>query len=305
MEKWESFAEKSGNNYNAENAIRALKGLNDGEINVDINELNAHPLLLGVANGVVELDRDEVRLRKAHPNNLITMNTDTCWEEPSEIATNAWQDYLDTFLPDPELQRVTQIVLGHCLIGGNPEEIMVFLRGGTRTGKSTMCRALEVALGDYATAIDQYALRNDGGFNDVLSDAIHKRIVTCGEFDRNTISTALVKKITGGDTIVSRIKYSRSVQKSTVKFTMILATNEVPEISDADKAVRERLYVIPFDVRPKHINKEFKQIIENVCGSAILKWLIEGFMEYRRIGEIPVPQIIKNTTDDFSQRPIR
>lgn len=297
-EKWRRFAEMSGNNRNAIAAIEAVASV-DG-VSIDVNQLDANQYLMGVANGVLELDGENVRLRNAIPSDYITMNTGVPWEKPSQFAAGMWQKYLDTFLPDPELQRAVQIILGHCLVGGNPEKILLVLKGGTNTGKSTMVSAIENALGDYAGSINPAAFQQHK-FNEVLVDALPKRVVMCSEFEeKDDLSAAMIKRITGGnDKITQAIKYSNAKISAVPQFVAILPTNETPKIEGNDEALKNRLLVIPFVVTPEKIDKTAGRTIPEVCKKAVLHWLVEGYMEYRRLGFLPRVLGMEEATEEF------
>lgn len=300
LEKWKKFVELNGNNRNAENAIKAVRPISN--VCVDVNELDRNPYLLGVANGVVELDGENIRLRKAIALDYVTLSTRVNYDErPSDLATKSWQEYLDTFLPDRDLQRATQIALGHTLIGGNPEKIMLILKGAPNTGKSTMVTAILTALGDYAEPVN-HSIFQQHKLNPILADAIKKRVIVCSEFDEDDrLSASTIKSLTGGhDEIRAEKKGSNAKFSGIPQFVPILATNAVPDISGADKALQNRLYVIPFDIQPAKIRKEFATVIQRVCGTAILGWLIEGYTEYRRLGALPISQQIRDSTEEFA-----
>lgn len=298
-QSWEKFSILSGNNKNAENALKAARSIQG--VSMPVSALDQSPFLLGVGNGVVELDGENVRLRRAAVRDYITLNTNTPWEEPSKFSSEKWQEYLDTFLPDPDLQRTVQVALGHTLIGGNPEKIMIVLKGDPNTGKSTMVNAIEAALGDYAQSVSQTIFQNHK-LNPVLARAIPKRVIVCSEFDeQDSLSASMLKRMTGGtDKIQAELKGSNITVEGVPQFVPILATNSVPSISGADKALKNRLYVIPFNEVPKRIRKESANVIQNVCGPAVLSWLIDGFKEYRRLGEMPTTQAIIEGTNEFA-----
>jgi P4 family phage/plasmid primase-like protien len=299
LEKWKKFHEINGNVRNTDNALKAVQRVPG--VTITANSLDRNPYLLGVANGVVELDQENVRLRKAVATDYVTLNTKVAWERPSDRATAAWKEYLDTFLPDRDLQRATQVALGHCIIGGNPEKIMIVLKGDPNTGKSTMVTALLTALGDYAESVNHSVFQNHK-LNPILADALNKRVIVCSEFEEeSTLSASTLKGITGGhDEIRAEKKGSNAKFSGIPQFVPILATNEVPKIPGADQAVRNRLHAIPFNVTPTRIRKEFANVIKATCGVAILGWLIEGYVEYRKIGEIPVHDLMKKETDAFA-----
>lgn len=298
-EKWKRFAELSGNNRQAENAIRAVASR--PRVSINLNELDANPYLMGVKNGVLELDGENVRLRKAKATDYITLNTQVPWEKPSEFAAGLWRNYLNTFLPDPELQRAVQVILGHCLVGGNPEKVLVVLKGGTNTGKSTMISVIEQALGDYAGSINPTVFQSHK-FNSILVDALPKRVVMCSEFEESdNLSAAMIKRITGGnDVITQEIKFSNAKVSGIPQFVAILPTNETPAIEGNDEALKNRLLVIPFNVTPSKIDKQASTIVRNTCATAVLSWLVEGYMEYRRLGFLPRVAAMEEATEDFT-----
>lgn len=297
---WDEFSRRSGNNTAADAAISASKSFVEEKYRVAYEDLDSNPLLLGMTNGVLELDGENIRLRDAEPGDYVTMNTGNRWEEPSELATRLWSQYLETFLPDSDIRDAAQIILGHCLMGGNPEKIMVVLQGGTNTGKSTMLAVIEKAIGDYAAVINSSALQQSK-FNEVLFNAVNSRIALCSEFDEDDqLSSPLIKRITGNvDKIPFSIKYSNASVSAVPQFVVVMATNEAPKISGNDEALRDRLITIPFTTRPDVIDKSAGRVVEEVCAMAALKWLVDGYVKYRRLGRLPRLDAIERATDEF------
>lgn len=298
-ERWRRFAELSGHNRQAESAIQAV--ISVPGVAIDLNMLDANPYLMGVHNGVLELDGENVKIRKAKPSDYVTLNTGVPWEKPTEYASGLWKNYLDTFLPDVELQRAVQIIFGHCLVGGNPEKILVILKGGTNTGKSTMVAVVEAALGDYAGSVNPTVFQSHK-FNSVLIDALPKRVVMCSEFEESDhLSAAMIKRITGGnDVITQEIKFSNAKISAVPQFVAILPTNETPAIEGNDEALKNRLLVIPFNITPEKIDKHASTIVRNSCATAVLHWLVEGYMEYRRLGFLPRVASMEEATEEFT-----
>jgi len=295
--EWKKFSVANGNNRNANNAIEAAKSISG--VSISVNNLDRNPLLLGVANGVLELGIDDVRLREAKPDDLVTLNTHVSYEQPSKLAQSTWERYLDTFLPDLELRRIVQIIMGHCIIGGNPEKIIIVLKGQSETGKSTMLSAIQSALGDYAAPVNE-GMFQSGHFNEVLANALDKRVVVCSEFDSSIkMSASMVKRLTGNDTISVPIKHSNAVKEGEVQFVTILATNATPHIEGADRALLNRLKVIPFETKPQHIDRSLSNVVIQTCAPAVLWWLIEGYRQYTTIGSLPTSKIIDDTTESF------
>lgn len=302
--KYHEWAIRSGMLRPAEAAVRIAQRFPG--VCMDINELNRNPYLLGVTNGVVELAENGAHLRDAEASDYITYNTGVDWTTykgvPSfDIGKKLWEEYLDNFIPDMERRVAYQTILGHCLIGGNPERVLLVLAGGTSTGKSTMLRALGAALGDYGGPVTRTLFENHK-LNPALASAIPMRMVFMSELDfGDKMSAATIKRMTGDDAVVAELKGVNVQVKGVPQFVTVIATNTPPEIDGADEALRRRLMVLPFDVRidDRKDKKGASHQLEEVSKEAILGWLIEGYDLYRRNG-LPYNQEIVKSTDAFA-----
>lgn len=300
---WREWARKSGNNPQANAAIEAAKKFPG--VTMDINELNQHHYLLGVANGTVELRTDGAFRREAYASDFITFNTEVAWDSYSGIPDHdrgkkLWEEYLDQFIPVGRRDDY-QTILGHCLIGGNPERMMLILNGGTSTGKSTMLRALAAALGDYASTVN-LTIFGDHKLNPALANAMPRRVVFTSELSStDKLSVATVKRMTGNDVVKAELKGSNVEVAGVPQFIPIMATNTPPEILGADEALRKRMVVLPFDKRieDKKDEKRASGELEDHSGPAILAWLIDGYNMYCQRG-IPRSDEIVKATDRFA-----
>ena len=301
-----NWATKSGNNTQAEAAINAAKKFPG--VTIDINDLNAKPYLLGVANGVVELRTDGAVLRDAEPDDFVTFNTNIIWHGnysgiPSHTpGKKMWEEYLDKFIP--EERRVDyQTILGHCIIGGNPERLILILNGGTSTGKSTMLRAIGAALGDYASTVN-LTIFGDHKLNPALANAMPKRVVFTSELSAgDKLSVATVKRMTGNDAVRAELKGVNVEVQGVPQFVPIMATNTPPEIPGADAALLKRLMVLPFDrqIDDRKDEKRAAEQLETYAGEAILAWLIEGYNMYCANG-LPDNLEVRSVTKEFAKQ---
>lgn len=301
--RWREWANRSGNNRQADAAIVAAK--NFPGVSMDINELNQNPYLLGVSNGVIELRRDGAFLRDANSDDFVTLNTNVEWVSwegipEHDIGRKAWEDYLNTFVP-ADRQRDYQTILGHTIIGGNPERLILCLAGGTSTGKSTMLRALSAALGDYASTVN-LTIFGDHKLNPALANAMPKRVVFTSELSAgDKLSVATIKRMTGSDAVRAELKGSNVEVQGVPQFVPIMATNTPPEIPGADEALRRRLLVLPFDQRidDRKDEKRAAHDLETHAAQAILAWIVEGYNMYCALG-IPRNIEVERVTNDFA-----
>jgi len=103
-----------------------------------------------------------------------------------------------------------QKVLGHLIVGENPEKLIVFMYGPHDTGKSTMLGGILGALGDYYGAVD-INLFKPKDLNPGLIRACPLRVVGMSEVDAGTMDGPTVKRITGNDMVSAEAKYSNVI----------------------------------------------------------------------------------------------
>jgi len=258
------------------------RGINRAEFDQD-------PMKLGVANGVLDFHQgvEEKLLREGTFDDMILMNTEVRYRP--EAKHPLWESFLQTFLPDEDYRHFVQRAFGYGLLGRNPLRLIVFLQGGTSTGKSTILRAVENALGGYASTIQANALfreKQDAGPAPEIITAIPKRMVFASEVGiHNRLHADVIKRLTGGDPLSARALYSNQVVTQVPMFTPYIATNSMPTITDGDDALWRRLLVLPFDhsVDPDTVPR---QAIESVPEAleAVLAWLVEGLLDYLEFG---------------------
>jgi P4 family phage/plasmid primase-like protien len=303
-QKWEKFSLASGMNRNANAAIERVKEHNRVQLSLGI--LDASPSSLGVANGVIELNPDGAVLRRALATDYITLNTGVAWKDETEISTvgkKLWADYLDKFLPDADYRKDVQIALGHCLIGGNPHKKLFVFKGGTNTGKSVMISMINEVLGDYAATVNK-SLFQYHKLNPVLAMALPKRVVSIIELSRDTKNALTIdqmKTATGNDVVQAELKGSNDPINRRPFFVPIIVTNTVPNVEGADKALRERLWVVDFEVVEENPDDTIAARMLMESREAVLAWLIEGYNMYCQIGrQIPENAQMKQAKIDFA-----
>lgn len=260
-----------------------------GENVVYEHQFDNNPRTLGVSNGVIDLseakhgevvERDTI-LRKAKPEDMVLLNTEV--EYNSEAKSAAWDSYLDTFLPDLTYRRFVRKVMGYSIMGENPQRLIVFLQGGTSTGKSTLINAIEAAMGGYATTVAPNALfreKQDAGPAPEMVDALPKRVIFASEVgSHNRLHADVIKRVTGQDKVSVRRLYANEMVTRRPMFTPVIATNSMPTIQDGDAALWRRLLVLPFDHQVA--SSDITRVEDSAEGlRAVLAWLVEGWLDY-------------------------
>lgn len=285
-QKWDRHTLKSGDNFHAEASIRAAA---KRWLTITSHDLNWNRNLIACANGVLEFDFEakKTNFRKQLISDLITMNTGVRWGAKS-ATTNLWNQFLDKFLPSAEIQRMAQMAMGYTLMEGNPERVFLICLGQTSTGKSTFVRLCGKALGDYAAPVGKTIFQGHKFKPSLILNA-RKHLIYTTEFDGNTvISTSVFKEYSGSaDEVEVERKGIDEVVVSDLNFVPLLATNQMPPMSEPDKAVLRRLYILPFDeiISKEDEDKKFGLVLEKTCLDAVLRWMVEGLIMYMQNGE--------------------
>ena len=276
-------------------AIGAMIGLAESEPGVPIlaDDLDHGPYLLNVENGTIDLRTGELR---AHdPHDLITKLTPVDYDADAECPT--WISFISHIMGENEaLISFLQLAIGYSLTGATDERALFIMHGGGQNGKSTLIETVMELLGQYATKAafsTFFAKRQEGVRNDVAR--LHKaRFVAASEIEQGRrLAEALVKELTGRDTIVARFLYQDEFD-FVPEFKIWLAANHKPEIRGTDKGIWSRIRLIPFDVTipddqqdfdlPDKLKAELPGILRWALGGCIA-WQSEGLGQPSEVAE--------------------
>jgi P4 family phage/plasmid primase-like protien len=289
------WARRSGDKHPIANAISLArtKHFNEEPVATAGNEFDQDAGLLGCSNGVLVLSNDPY-VRAPKKEDYVTYNTNTDYIEwNTDLAEeagllegyNLWNEYLEIFLPDVKIRHFIQKVMGHLIVGGNPEKLLVFVYGPHDTGKSTMLGGIRAALGDYYGPVD-INLFNNQKLNPGLIRAVPLRVAGMSEVEEGNMDANMIKRLTGNDPIIAEAKFSNDIFEGVPQFTPVIACNHEPKIKNVDEALQERIIVLPFNFQIPMSERDFSRQNQIAAQSneAILSWLVEGFKVYKREG---------------------
>lgn len=262
-------------------------------------DLDANPWLVNCANGTLDLQRGKVYRHRRE--NLLTK----CIPVPfdPEATCPIWDRFLDQITNgNEELISFLQRAVGYSLTGSTEEHCLFVLYGTGRNGKSTFLNTVKTLFSDYGrqTAADTFmAKKNNGGPGDDVAALRGARFVTAIETEENQrLAEAMVKQLTGGDTILVRRLYENYFEYRP-EFKVFLATNHKPAIRGTDHAIWKRIRLIPFTVTISEEEKdtELPQKLESEL-AGIFAWAVRGCMDWKRNG-LGVPEEILEATDAY------
>ena len=131
-----------------------------------MEEFDADPYLLGVANGVVDLHTGE--FRKARPGDLLRRTCNVEWQG-IDTACPVWDAFVQEIVgEDADVAAFLQRVFGYALTGLSCEPLFVVLAGEGRNGKTVMVETLGKVCGDYMN--DQPTKENIEAFRKVRDE---------------------------------------------------------------------------------------------------------------------------------------
>ncbi|MFP3152820.1 phage/plasmid primase, P4 family [Lachnospiraceae bacterium ZAX-1] len=116
------------------------------------------------------------------------------------------------------------------------------------------------------------------------------------------LNAALVKQLTGGDTLVVRFLNDNPFE-FTPESKFFINTNHLPQITDDTVFASGRMIIIPFTQHFSEIeqDKNLKKTLRYANSlSGILNWLIEGYRLLKSEGLEP-PERIKQSLADYRQ----
>ncbi|MEU9256297.1 phage/plasmid primase, P4 family [Streptomyces sp. NPDC048270] len=247
-------------------------------------DLDADPYVLCTPDGIVDLRTGLIR--EADPVKDFTSRSTTVG--PTQQPTPRWARFLtDTFGDDEagqEMIRFLQILLGYSITGDVGGQVMPFLYGSGKNGKSVLLDILVKLLGDYADAAPPGFLMAkpfDGHPTD-LAELHGRRVIVCSEVKPgDRFDEARVKLLTGGDRIKAR-RMRQDFFSFTPTHKLWLIGNHRPEVGTGGFAFWRRMRLLPFEqvVPDDRRVDNLADVLVAEEGAGILAWLVEGALLY-------------------------
>jgi putative DNA primase/helicase len=277
----------------ASNVMHLAMG--DPRILIDAEKFDANPMLVNHPSAVTDL-RSGASLEQSRDQMMTKMTA----ADPASSAPCFRQLLTDVTRADLELSRFMQRAVGYSLTGSISEHAIFCLFGPGGTGKSVFLNAVCEAFGDYGrhAPMDLFISQTGERHPADLAALRSSRILVATETEEGKrFDEAKVKSMSGGDPITARFMRGDPFTYRP-EFKIWLATNHLPRMRSADDAMRRRLHIIPFPHKPATIDKALPLKLRAELGG-ILRWAIEGCIEWQRIGLAPPPPVIAATNDYF------
>jgi putative DNA primase/helicase len=225
-----------------------------------------------------------------------------CAAAASGTEHPGWTKFLSKITAgDDELVRFLQRYVGYCLTGEVIEHVFVFAYGKGGNGKGVFINTISKIFGGYATVADMatFIESKSDRHPTELAKLRGARLVVAQETQQGrSWDEAKIKAITGGDRQTARFMRQDFFDFDPT-FKLFIVGNHKPSLKNVDEAMRRRLLLVPFTVevpaaeRNVHLTEELE-----AEWPAILRWAIEGCIEWQRIGLAP-PKIVTDATNEY------
>jgi putative DNA primase/helicase len=287
-------------------SLRAMVRLAESELDVivRVDDLDADPYLLNVANGTIDLRTGDLLLPER--GNRITKWSqvvydpaarDTCWESVLARIDDGYDGTLAEYL---------RLALGYSVTGSVAEDLVHLLDGPGGTSKSTLTETVRSAVGEYAAVapFDMFVQRKgDQSHPTDLARLVGKRLVTAEEGPKNrALDVAKVKNLTGGTKIPARFMRGDFFEYQPI-LKLWLVSNYRPRVHAEDTGAWRRLRALPFtntipEAAQDKALRDYLKTDPN-AQSAVLAWLVTGARDWHATGRLSAPECVIARTAEW------
>lgn len=269
------------------------------ELATQHESFDADPMILNCQNGIVRLD--DGRFFPHMRSELLTMLAPT--EYHPRAACPMWDAFLERMQPDLRMRLYLQRLMGYSITGLATEHMMAFHYGSGANGKGTFLNTIAAVIGDYAKrAHPRLIFRSPNGDRHLTERAslFRARLVTCSEaseamsFDESTM-----KDLVSTDRVVAR-RMREDQWEFDPTHTLHVWGNEKPIVRATDNGFWRRMQLIPWLVQldASEWIRGLETSLVQEEGPGVLRWLVDGALEWFRIGIEP-PDTVKNATEEY------
>lgn len=303
--KYQALAKFLQSSRNMAKLTAALASAQSEDVTVTHEKLNQQKDLLACPNGTLDLRSG--KLVPPNRKHLISQKSPVEWDE--NAACQRWEQFLGEIFIDPVTGQTDHDMIGYlqrvfgCAIAGraNEENLVLILSGAGGNGKSKLIEALSGVIGnDLCFSADpSFLLQSKAGQHpSILASLFGKRLVCAIEPDSGRMNTALVKQISGADTIAAR-RMNEDWWNFRPECLLAISTNKKPEITETSDGIWRRLRVIEFhrqfdeSTRDETLGQKLREEAQG-----ILCWLVAGAKEYLANG-LQTPETVLAATAEY------
>ncbi len=235
-------------------------------LKIDAGQLDNHPDLLAVGNGVVDLRTGQ--LGPHDPALFLTRGTATPYVPGAQHPD--WAEAL-TVLP-PDAADWFRVRVGQAITGHTPDDArIVFMQADGENGKTSLIDALANALGDHMTTVPREVLLTDNGDRHPaeLMTLRGARLAYVEEMPQSrNLDVRKLKALTGTNVMRGRLMRQDWVEWR-ASHSLFVTTNYTPGVVETDHGTWRRLCMLPFPYTfvddPRHPGERRKDPALGAC----------------------------------------
>lgn len=266
-------------------------------ISVTVDQLDADPWKLNVANGTLDLRTGALVPHRRE--DLITKVAPVAWDPAASAPTFA--AFLGRSVPSAPVRACLARLVGYAATGVIREHVLPIHYGGGGNGKSVLTDVVMHVLGTYASKIptDVILAKTQDAHPAERATLRGLRFAACSETARGrALDEATVKDLTGGELISARLMYGNWFHFAPTH-TLWLSTNNKPRIRETSNGIWRRVLLIPWTVQIPDAEQD-AALPEKLRAEApgILRWIVDGCLEWQRSGIAP-PDEVRGAVEEY------
>jgi putative DNA primase/helicase len=254
--------------------------------------------LLNTPGSIVDLRTGDIK-----PNDPTCYMTKQTGAAPNRSCPiPLWLKFLDDVcLRDQDMIAFLQRMSGYALTGVTADDAIFFLYGVGHNGKTTLVETLAGCLGGYSreAPIETFLASNSDKHPTELAALRGARLVTADEIpEGRRWNEARLKLLSGGGKVSARFM-RQDFFDFVPQCKLLFSGNHKPTLRSVNKAIRRRFNLVQFTVDIADEAQD-KQLPDRLKAEwpGILAWMIEGALEWQRIGLAP-PSAVRTATEAY------
>ena len=265
---------------------------------VSREEFNKFTGSIPVQNGLLNLETQT--LNPFNKEQIFTYKLNVIYDDTKKCPI--WLKFLEEILPDSADRILLQEIMGYTLFPGMPKHKIFWFYGLGRNGKGRVIATLEFILGpEFCANVELKEF--DGEHRFAVANLYGCLINVSSEPDtKNDLETALIKKLTGEDTLDAEVKNKQRRLKFKNMAKPFVLGNSFPPVKDTSLGFWDRVEILKFP--NSFIGEKQKDDIEKTWlsdpneVSGIVNWMLTGL---HRIAQNKDFSKSKTTTETMTE----
>lgn len=215
-------------------------------------KLDKNPYLIGFKNGVYDMNMH--RKRDGSPDDYISLQMAVDYKVFTSDTPEVIQvhEFLEKVFPDISVRNYFMDTASDIFVGGNHHKLVQVWTGEGDNAKSVTQTLFEKMLGQYAVKLPTSLIvgkrtQASAACPELVRAGGGVRFAVLQEPDqKDVINIGILKELSGNDTFFARTLFKEGGE-ITPMFKLVLICNEPPQLPYGDRAVWNRIRVVPFE----------------------------------------------------------